>query len=88
MRNIVYDPAFTAAVERLGGYILVDDALDPILDGLSLNPYGFPLIENDWVRIRYVITKPTGYLPSLVVMFTIETNGDVTLRHVEEFLEE
>jgi hypothetical protein len=76
MRQITYDAAFDAAVEHLGGYILVDEALDPILDGLSRNPYGFPLIENDWVKIRYVITKPTLYLPSLVVTFTIETNGD------------
>jgi len=87
MRQIIFDVEFDAAIEKLGGYILVDEALDPILDGLSRNPYGFPLIENDWVRIRYVVTKPTGYLPSLVVTFTIEINGDVILRHVEEFEE-
>ena len=85
MRQIIFDETFDAAVERLGGYILVDEALDPILDGLYRNPYGFHLIENDWVRIRYVVTKPTGYLPSLVVTFTIEPNGDVILRHVEEY---
>jgi hypothetical protein len=88
MRQIIYDPAFDAAVEHLGGYILVDEALDPILDGLARNPYGFALIENDWVRVRYAITKPTGYLPSLVVTFTVETGGNVTLRHVEEFLDD
>lgn len=85
MRQIIFDAEFDAAVEKLGGYILVDAALDPILDGLYRNPYGFPLIENDWVRVRYVVTKPTGYLPALAVTFTIEINGDVILRHVEEF---
>jgi hypothetical protein len=87
MRQIIFDPEFDAAVANLGVYILVDEALDPIIDGLSRNPYGFPLIENDWVRVRYVVTKPTAYLPSLVVTFTIESNGDVILRHVEEFEE-
>jgi hypothetical protein len=87
MRQIIFDAEFDIAVEQLGGYILIDAALDPILDGLYRNPYGFPMIENDWIRIRYVVTKPTGYLPSLVVTFTIEMNGDVILRHVEEFEE-
>ena len=79
MRQIIFDATFDAAVERLGGYILVDEALDPILDGLY--PYGFPI----WVRFRFVVTRAVRFLPSLVVIFTIETNGDVILRHVEEF---
>ncbi len=81
-------PEFDQAVARLGGYILVGEALDPIIDGLSRNPYGFPAIENQWVKIRYLITKPTTLLPSLVITFTIEPDGYVILHHVEEFLEE
>lgn len=88
MRQIIYSAEFDQAVEHLGGYILVDEALDPIIDGLWRNPYGFPAIENQWIKIRYVVTKPTTFLPSLVVTFTIEPNGDVILHHVEEFLEE
>jgi hypothetical protein len=88
MRQIIFDPAFDAAVDHLGGYILVDEALDPILDGLARNPYGFPSIENDWVKIRYAITRPTAFLPSLVVTFTIEATGEVVLRHVEEYLDD
>lgn len=87
MRGIIYDPEFDKAVELLGGYLLVDEALEPILDGLYRNPYGFRLIENDWIRIRYAVTKATGALPSLVVLFSIEANGDVILRHVEELVE-
>jgi hypothetical protein len=59
--------------------------LEPILDGLYRNPYGFNLIENDWVKVRYVVTKPTSMLPNLVVIFRIEPNNDVTLLHVEEY---
>lgn len=84
MRGIKYDPAFDMAVERLGGYLLVDEALEPILDGLYRNPWGFRCIENDWIRIRYVITKPTEALPALLVTFRIEADNDVTMLHAEE----
>jgi hypothetical protein len=84
MRSIRYAPSFDAAVERLGGYRLVDEALEPILDGLYRYPWGFQLIENDWIRIRYAITKPTVNLPALFVTFQIESNNDVTMLHVEK----
>jgi hypothetical protein len=83
MRGIRYDPAFSEAVDSLGGYLLVDEALEPIIDGLYRNPWGFPCIENDWIRIRYAITKPTQMLPALFVTFQIEANNDVTILHVE-----
>jgi hypothetical protein len=84
MRGIIYDSSFDAAVERLGGYRLVDEALEPILDGLYNNPWGFRYVENDWVRVRYAITKPTDMLPALLVVFRIEHNNDVTMLHAEE----
>jgi hypothetical protein len=83
MRGIRYDPAFDKVVERLGGYLLVDEAPEPILDGLCRYPWGLPCIENDWIRIRYVITKPTEALPALLVTFRIETDNDVTMLHAE-----
>jgi hypothetical protein len=70
--------------ERLGGYRLIDEAMEPIMDGLYRNPWGFYTIENDWVRIRFVITKPTAILPPLIVSFGIEENNDVILLYVEE----
>ncbi len=84
MRGIKFDPDFDAAVERLGGYRLVDEALEPILDGLYRNPWGFPFIENDWIRVRYAQTIPTQTLPALLVVFRIEANNDVTLLYAEE----
>jgi len=48
------------------------------------NPFGFPLIENDWVRIRYArTTMIEGYIPPLVVAFVIDENNDVILEWVE-----
>ncbi len=84
MRNIRADHEFDAAVQRIGGYRFVDDAMEPIMDGLYRNPWGFSLIENDWLRVRYAITKPTAALPPLIVLFQIESNNDVTLLHIEE----
>jgi hypothetical protein len=84
MRSIRYAASFDAAVERLGGYRFVDEALEPILDGLYRNSWGFRVIENDWIRFRYVITKPTENLPALFVTFQIELNNDVTMLHAEE----
>ena len=84
MRGIKFDPEFDTAMERLGGYRLVDEALEPILDGLYRNPWGFPFIENDWIRIRYGHTLPTQTLPALLVVFRIEPNNDVTLLYAEE----
>jgi hypothetical protein len=47
-------PDFDAAVERLGGYRLGDEAMEPIRDGLYRKPWEFNNIENDWVqKIRY-----------------------------------
>jgi hypothetical protein len=37
MRNIWFASEFDAAVARLGGYHLVDEALEPIMDGLYRN---------------------------------------------------
>jgi hypothetical protein len=84
MREIRYDPAFEMAIQSLGGYLLVDEALEPILEGLYRTPWGFSYIENDWIRIRYAITKPTESLPALLMTFRIDENNDVTLLYVEK----
>ena len=84
MRSIRAEATFDAAVEQLGGYRLVDEAMEPILDGLYRNPWGFSYIENDWVRVRFAITKPTETLPALMIIFQIEPNNDVSLLYAEE----
>ena len=48
------------------------------------NPYGFTLIENDWCKIRYArTTMIEGYIPPLVVAFTITDDHDVILQWAE-----
>jgi hypothetical protein len=80
MREIIESDAFLEAVERLGGHRAVDLALDL----LYLNPYVFDHFENDWTKFRYARTRAIDYVPPLVFIFTIDDNGDVVLRHVEE----
>jgi hypothetical protein len=58
--------------------------LETIIEALMRNPFGFPLIENDWVKIRYAkTTMIEGYIPPLVVAFTIDHNNNVILEWVE-----
>ena len=85
MRQIIFSKEFDLAVETLGGYRFVDIALEAIIDGLRLNPYGFPKVENDWVSFRYAITSAFNNVPSLIVFFQITAEKDVELTHVEIF---
>jgi hypothetical protein len=84
VRNIIESDHFSKCVESLGGYRAIDRALETIIEALVRNPYGFPSIENDWVRFRYArTTMIEGYIPALVVAFTINDNNDVVLEWVE-----
>lgn len=84
MRQIIEGPEFAKCVERLGGYRAIDRALETIIESLMRNPFGFQSIENDWVRIRYARTRMIeGYIPPLIVAFTIDENNNVILEWVE-----
>lgn len=83
-REIKFSKECDAAAELLGGYEVIDCTLDPIIDALWHNPYGFPLQQSDWFDFRYIITKPMNGVPALIWTFTIESEV-VILRHVEEF---
>jgi hypothetical protein len=83
-REIIYSHEFTKGVEALGGYRAVDRALESIMDGLEKNPYGFHIYESDSLSFRFAISKPIDDMPSLVVIFTITKNKDVTLEWIEE----
>ena len=76
---------FDEAVEKIGGYRVADEALELVLDGLRLNPYGFKKFENDWTSFRYAITKAIGLAPPLLFIFQVLSNKDVELTHVEVF---
>jgi hypothetical protein len=84
VRNIIEGIYFAECVARLGGYRAVDLALETIIEALARNPYGFPLIENDWCRVRYARTKMIeGYIPPLVVAFIIDDDNNVVLEWIE-----
>ena len=58
--------------------------METIIEALMRNPFGFPSIENDWVRIRYArTTMIEGYIPPLIVAFVIDENNDVILEWAE-----
>lgn len=84
MRQIVEGTGFKASVERLGGYRAIDLALEPIVEALYRDPYGFPYFENDWTRFRYARTKRIAFVPPLVVIFNMDDVNNVVLEHVEE----
>jgi hypothetical protein len=84
VRQIIEGQYFEKCVENLGGYRAVDLALETIVEALMQNPYGFPLLENDWCKIRYARTKMIeGYIPPLVVAFRITDENDVVLEWAE-----
>jgi hypothetical protein len=84
VRSVIEGKFFAECVGRLGGYRAIDLALETAIEALSRNPYAFPLIENDWCSIRYVRTKMIeGYMPALVVAFTIDEEKNVILEWVE-----
>lgn len=83
-RSIVYSHECSTAADRLGGWRQLDAVLEPILDGLRRNPYGYPKYECDWCSVRYVVTKATGRLPSLAWYFTINKQN-VEFVDVEEY---
>src|SRR4051794_664187 len=67
------------------GHRAIDLAMEPIIDGLMRNPFGFKYFENNWVKFRYARTKPIGgIVPGLVVVFSIDENKNVILNWVEE----
>jgi hypothetical protein len=84
VRLIIEGEYFAECVERLGGYRAIDLALETIVEALAQNPYGFQLIENDWCKIRYARTNMIeGYIPPLIVAFTITDDHDVILQWAE-----
>jgi hypothetical protein len=85
MREIIRSEDFRACVASLGGYRVVDLALESIMNGLYHNPYGFHLIENDHVKVRYAITRKIGHIPPLCVCFRIDDDKNVELLNVEEY---
>jgi len=84
VRSIIEGEFFAKCVDELGGHRAIDLAIETIMEALLQNPYGFPLLENDWCKIRYArTTMIEGYIPPLVVAFTIDDENNVILEWVE-----
>lgn len=74
---------FDRQVEELGGYEKLDPVLDPVVDGLYDNPYGYNVIQDDWIPLcRYARTVPQDDLPAFVILFVIEEDGAIELREI------
>lgn len=85
MRSIIWSEDFSQQVERAGGPRLVDEALEPILDGLAHNPYGFLKHESDFTSFYYARTIALpGKLGALTVVFTIDSRKNVVLEWLDE----
>ena len=82
-RTVIFSTSCGVAAQRLGGYEKIDVTLEAAYQALMVNPYGFPKIESDLYRARYVITIEVGDIPSLVWLFTINDQNDVVMNHVE-----
>lgn len=85
VREVIFSPEFDQAAEALGGYWIIDRALETVYDGLIKNPYGFHKFESDLFSFRYAITSRIEDIPPLVFIFVIDGNKDVVLQHVEEY---
>lgn len=89
MREIIYEASFIDAMQPLGGAYIVDLAMDSIIPGLTSNPNGYRLHKNRITSFRFAVTRavnwPNRQIPPLVVIFTVEENGNVHLHHVEKF---
>ena len=83
-RRVIFSREFEECTKGLGDPKSVDEAVAPVVDALYRDPFAFRVIATDWVRCRYAITRATMHLPPLIVIFTIEENGDVIIGDVEE----
>lgn len=83
MRSIISSHEFDRQVEALGGAKALDEVFLPLVDVLTVNPYSFPLFENDFTSFRYALTKENAVTPALAIIFTIDENKNVVLEWIE-----
>lgn len=81
--TIVHGDDFEEHVAQLGGYEAIDIALETVLDGLRQNPFGFEKEDLGIFSFRYAKTLRVGGITPLIVIYTIEKDRVVTLRHIE-----
>jgi len=86
MREIIASEYFDQCVAELGGYRAIDLAMEPLVEGLMRNPYGFHRFEHDIdsLSFRYARTKRIGSVPPLYFVFRIDQDKNVVLEFVAE----
>jgi hypothetical protein len=82
-RRIIFSARCDEAASAIGGYESIDCSLDAFWGGLQNDPHGFLSIKTQLYSAKFIVTKPLKNVPPLVWIFTISTNGDVILDHVE-----
>ncbi len=82
--RIIEAESFAKAVEEIGGYRFVDEALATIMDGLNRNPFGFRHFESEYVSFWYARTRRIGIVPALIVIFDIEPPETIILEDIYE----
>jgi hypothetical protein len=86
MREIIASAYFDECVADLGGYRAIDVAMEPLIEGLMRNPYGFQRFEHDIdaLSFRYARTKRIGAVPPLYFVFRIDQQKNIVLELVAE----
>ena len=84
MRDIIASAYFDECVAELGGYRAIDLAMEPLIEGLARNPYGFERFEHDMISFRYARTKRIGSVLPLYFVFRIDDEKNVVLEFVAE----
>ena len=76
---------YALCVSQIGGALFIDRALAPILNGLSLNPMGFPEVPSTTIRIAKtrVAMKEGEIIPALTLRFRVTPPHSVELLHLE-----
>lgn len=81
-RCLIEDPTYVAAVKALGGALLIDYALAPIIDILWREPDVYPIVPGcDPLRLARTkeAVRDLEVVPALYIWFYIAKNGDVHL---------
>lgn len=81
-RRIIYRPEFDEDANRLGGIAAVQRVIDPVIESLENDPYSFGLLDVV-TGLRYAATKAVGAMQPLIVVFSIDADGDVMMEAVD-----
>jgi hypothetical protein len=85
-RRIDFHPDFNESARAVAPKATINKLLLPVIDAVQRNPRAFKSVEIDGFGCRYVITRPTLGLPSLIITFEIDKDDDVLFTWIEGHL--